>query len=174
MITIANRGPLVAATNYWATAMAARGLFYLTFNAGAARLLVPGNSEVVIRELRKRVQHVVVSFGPWFAAGNAMSVEWLAEDGSEEPFSLQLGPGSFDRFIPLQPGEVVGLTATIWVGRGGQPELVAEQRAFVRVVDCLPCLQALPPDYLIHLSAATRDASEPERGSAPRGNSPLP
>ena len=77
MITIANRGPLVAATNYWATAMAARGLFYLTFNAGAARLLVPGNSEVVIRELRKRVQHVVVSFGPWFAAGNAMSVAGL-------------------------------------------------------------------------------------------------
>lgn len=41
MITVQNDGPDIASTNYWESAHAARGLCYLSGNAGALRLLAP-------------------------------------------------------------------------------------------------------------------------------------
>jgi len=41
MITIANDGPDIASTNYWATDHARAGIVYLSGNAGAWRLLMP-------------------------------------------------------------------------------------------------------------------------------------
>src|ERR1700744_5802447 len=41
MITIANDGQNLITTNYWDSEYAKMGLIYLTWNAGAARLLLP-------------------------------------------------------------------------------------------------------------------------------------
>jgi hypothetical protein len=41
ILAIPNHGPLIVASNYWQSGIAARGLLYLSVNGGAFRLLVP-------------------------------------------------------------------------------------------------------------------------------------
>ena len=48
MIMIGNDGPLIARTNYFETELAKNGYFYLSWNAGAARLLVPESQNAFI------------------------------------------------------------------------------------------------------------------------------
>jgi hypothetical protein len=42
-ILIENNGQLIVGTNYWQTPHAKRGLVYLSYNAAAARLLIPAD-----------------------------------------------------------------------------------------------------------------------------------
>lgn len=68
MLTIGNRGQAILATNYWGSDHAARGLFFLSWNAGAGRLLVPDSQKHALREMRG-AREVLVSRGPWTDQG---------------------------------------------------------------------------------------------------------
>jgi hypothetical protein len=47
-----NHDPLIVASNYWDSDLAAAGLLFLSVNAGCFRLLVPQNQRAVISDMR--------------------------------------------------------------------------------------------------------------------------
>ncbi len=52
MFFIENEGQAVARTDYWQSVQAQAGYVYLSWNAGAARLLVPDAAKHLLREMR--------------------------------------------------------------------------------------------------------------------------
>lgn len=140
MLTIENHGPLIMRTNYWETELAAGGKLFLSTNAGAFRLLVPPAHESLISEVRTSTE-VIVSRGPWPAGGQADAVEILFEDGSDEPYSIQLDLRSCDR-VPVDEDQGRELIFTCWTRpRRGRPHKAYERPAWYRRVRRLPCLQ---------------------------------
>src|SRR3989442_12081013 len=83
----------IPSTNYWQTARARAGKFYLSTNAGAFRLLVPPQHLGAVREMRS-ARDVVVSRGPMTLEGVALpdALEILFDDGSDDPWALNLSP----------------------------------------------------------------------------------
>lgn len=70
MLKIENRGQVIASTDYWNSEHAVAGYCYLSWNAGAARLLVPALREQWLKEM-SGAKYVVVSRGPWHEHGGA-------------------------------------------------------------------------------------------------------
>lgn len=95
-ITIENQGPIIRATNYWQTPQAKAGGLYLSWNAGAARLLAPGLTETDFADMRS-AREVVVTRGPW---RDVDAYELLFEDDSDAPYSVCLGVHQSDRLLP--------------------------------------------------------------------------
>jgi len=117
MITINNRGQAIISTNYWDTDHARSGYFYLSWNAGAARLLVPDSQKPVLREMRG-AKEVIVSRGPWPEKDVLEAIEMLWEDGSDEPFHINLIAERCDRLLPET--DQGGNFAVIAYTRGGE------------------------------------------------------
>ena len=71
----------------------------------------------------------------------AHCVEWLVEDGSDEPWSCHLSPGQIDR----APGpDDVGKPwiATVWDEKKGRPHKCLERVAYFQIVPTLPVAAA--------------------------------
>lgn len=134
-IKTANNGQLLVSTNYWETQQAKAGLCYLTWNAGAARLLVPTPSKAIIKET-EGARMVVVSRGSWPEQGNQEGLELLWEDDSNNPFCLLLSLAQTDRLFK-QSDSKTPFVVTIWTEEGMQ----AEWEARSRVVSQIPCAQ---------------------------------
>lgn len=133
MIVINNAGQAIASTNYWQTEHAMAGLFYLSWNAGAGRLLVPDLMRGELREMRS-ARLVIVSSGPWTDQGGRPAMELLWEDGSDNPYCLHLVREQTDRTIPeADQGKMV---IAAWTRHGK----AAEWPAKYRKVSALPCL----------------------------------
>lgn len=98
-IEIQNDGPEIVSTNYWASEHAARGLFYMSINAGVFRLLVPDAQVQEIGECTT-AREVIISRGPWPQAGKSDALEILFEDDSESPYVIHLTSEQVDR-MPL-------------------------------------------------------------------------
>ena len=99
MLEIENDGQAILSTNYWTSDYAARGLSYLSWNAGAARLLVPAIRRTWLKEMQG-AESVIVSIGPWSAARGKEAIELLFEDRSDSPFALHLSQEQTDRMPP--------------------------------------------------------------------------
>ncbi|MBN9032568.1 MAG: hypothetical protein BGO05_24615 [Rhizobiales bacterium 63-7] len=99
MLEIENDGQAILSTNYWTSDYAARGLAYLSWNAGAARLLVPAIKRTWLKEMQG-AESVIVSIGPWSAARGKDGIELLFEDHSNSPFALHLSQEQTDRVLP--------------------------------------------------------------------------
>lgn len=67
MFFIENEGQAVAGTDYWQSVQAQAGYVYLSWNAGAARLLVPDAAKHLLREMRG-AEYVIISKGTLLAA----------------------------------------------------------------------------------------------------------
>lgn len=136
MIEIHNSGPFITWTNYWDTPHAARGHFYLSWNGGAARLLVPDVCLPMLADMRTG-REVIISRGPWPEGRKPDAFELLFEDGSNSPFAIHLGAEQTDRSLPT-------------TDQGGGFEFVAYARtgrvhrwpARYREVARIPCLEA--------------------------------
>jgi hypothetical protein len=135
-IHIGNRGQAIAGTNYWDSRAADNGIFYLSWNAGAGRLLVPDSQKRYVSEM-KSAKHVVVSRGPMPQHGGAIGLELLFEDYSDQPFVLTIPEDACDRQRPKKD-QATDFYITVWT-RGGQ-KLRLPCR--YREVDALPCLEA--------------------------------
>lgn len=133
-ITIKNNGQVIESTNYWDLEQAQRGYVFLSWNAGAGRLLVPDSQAAIIREM-KTGKYVIVSRGPWMDQGGRDAVELLFEDGSDSPFALHLVSEQCDRMIPATD-EGGGIFISVWTRAGEQLRLPARYRR----VDEIPCL----------------------------------
>lgn len=116
MLEIRNRGQLIASTNYWDSEHADRGFLFLSWNSGAARLLVPDAAKSLLREMRW-ASEVIVSRGPWTDQGGRDALELLWEDGSDAPFAVHLVAEQTDRLIPEEQ-QGGGFVVAVWT-RGG-------------------------------------------------------
>lgn len=95
LLTITNNGPALVETNYWQSEFALKGLLYLSFNAGAARLLVPGQLEQQYFHEIKTAKKVVIRHGKSAVGFPLWEIEF--DDGSDSPFVVHLSDGQADR-----------------------------------------------------------------------------
>lgn len=135
MLKIINAGPELASTNYWDSEYADAGLFYLSWNAGAGRLLVPDSRLAELQEMQT-AQVVIVSRGPWPERKKAEGIELLFEDNSDSPYCLHLSIEQTDRLLPdLNQGGGFEIVAWTRTGRA------ASWPGKYRKVPKIPCLE---------------------------------
>lgn len=132
LITISNNGPELLETNYWDLDHAKKGFLYLSWNAGAARLLVPDSMISQIDEMRTG-KYVIVSRGK-FQGREAL--ELLFEDNSDSPYCVHLVTEQTDRLLP-DTDQGSGFIVSVWTRSGKQLQLPGKYR----VVDTLPHMQ---------------------------------
>ncbi len=130
LIAIENNGPLIASTNYWTSDHAQRGLFFLSWNAGAARLLVP---EACLGDLSEMQTDKTVVITRGNLDGHD-ALEILFDDGTDSPFALNISTKQCDRLVPETP------EAFVFIAWGETGEL-ARWTAHYRVRKALPCLE---------------------------------
>lgn len=132
VLSVANDGQALASTNYWDGKPAAQGLCFLTWNAGAARLLVPDDQVAWLADMRT-AKYVILSSGPWPEQGGREGLELLFEDHSDSPFVLHLSAEQTDRALSGK----VEFPLTVWTRAGLQLSLSGRYRRVARI----PCLQ---------------------------------
>ena len=134
-IIFSNAGQAIKATNYWQSEHARSGLVYLSWNAGAGRLLVPMTQLAMLAEM-ETAKYVIVSRGPASVGVKTAEIELLFEDDSETPFSIQMSLAQCDRIIPAS-NEGGGFDITVWTETGEQMRFPGKYR----IVKKLPCLK---------------------------------
>ena len=132
MIEIENNKQQIVRTNYWDSEHAGLGYFYLSWNAGAARLLVPDNQKPALSEM-KTAKIVIISRGQWRGRD---ALELLFEDNTDTPYVINVVAEQTDRMIPdIDQGG--GFVVTAWTRQGKELSLTGKYR---RVKE-LPCMQ---------------------------------
>lgn len=135
MIEIINKGQRVIETNYWDSDYAQRGFYFLSWNAGAARLLVPDSEKKALHDMRS-ADYVVISRGPWTERGGRDAIELLFEDGSDAPFVIHLGAEQCDRLIS-DDEQGGGFAVAAWTRSGQKHRWPGKYRT----VPAIPCLE---------------------------------
>jgi len=138
VLFIRNNGPLIAATNYWETELAAAGKMYLSTNDKAFRLLLPTTWEKDLPELATG-KRVIVSRP---RNPGKFEIELLFEDDSPSPYVIHLSAGQIER-VPLPEDDGRGdLECTVWTQpRRGVPHEALRRPAAYRLVPRLPWLK---------------------------------
>jgi len=126
MIVIENDGLALVTTNYWETELARQGFCFLSWNAGAGRLLVPDALAHYIREMRTG-KYVIVSRGPWKAHGGRDGLELLFEDESDAPFCVHIEARMTDRLLPSSD-QGGGFEIVVYTRSGEQMRLPGKYR----------------------------------------------
>ncbi len=134
MLLIGNKGQAISSTNYWDSEPAKSGFCFLSWNANAARLLVPDFLESSILEMRS-AKYVIVSRGPWPEQAGREALELLFEDDSDSPYCVTLGAENTDRLLPKKD-QGGGFVFTVWTRSGEMLRLPGKYR----VVKTIPCL----------------------------------
>lgn len=131
-IVTRNRGALICSTNYFGSAHARAGLFFLSWHAGTARLLIPASRFCALRDMLNAT-YVAVTRGRY--EGVADCLEVMFDDGSATPYAVYLLPHQYDRMIPGDDNGAIDVRlyprVGEWISRSG----------FYRVVERLPCLE---------------------------------
>ena len=83
--------------NIFDSNLAREGFAYLSFNASAARLLLPDSLLYAVEDM-STAKYVVMSCGKW-KGQDADGVELMFEDGNDAPFSLLLCLSQMDRSL---------------------------------------------------------------------------
>ncbi len=138
-LQIKNQGQEIIATNFWETEHALRGVFYLSINAGAFRLLVPEVNGSTIAEFRT-AKDVIISRGPWKAEGGRDALEILFDDGTDDPFAIHLDVRQVDR-MPASTDAGRKVLFTAWTKGRDKPVRVYTHDCYYRIVPELPWLK---------------------------------
>ncbi|GAB1149852.1 hypothetical protein [Shewanella algae] len=132
MISIINNGQAVASTDFWDCDHAKKGFFFLSWNAGAARLLIPDAQTAAISDMTA-AREVIISRG---RLADLDALELLFEDDSDSPYAINLLASMADRVIP-SADQGGGFVVTLWTRTGQKGSIVGRYRE----VGELPCLQ---------------------------------
>lgn len=137
-LVIGNKGQAIASTNYYDTEPASRGMYYLSWNAGTGRLLVPDSQKATVREMRSAT-YVIVSSGPWEERGGVPAFELVFEDHSDTPFVITIALTDSDRLLAVtdQGG---GFYIAVWTRGGLKLRLPGRYRQVAQ----LPCMEEWP------------------------------
>lgn len=139
IITITNRGPDIAATDYWDCPANEWGILHLSVNAGAFRLLIPRGLECLLNEIAT-AKRVVITRGPWRELPNLDAVELLFDDESDSPFVVHLGA---DQCATLPPASEHGKTCVFsaWTApRRNGPRKALERPAVFHAAERVPTI----------------------------------
>lgn len=136
MLTVNNSGQDIAATNYWDSEQARAGYVFVSWNAGACRVLLPDSQKAMLTEMRT-AQYVVISRGPWPEQRKKDALELMFEDHTDSPFCLHVAAEQCDRLI-LESDQGGGTVVAVWTRDGMQLQLPARYR----IVGSLPCMDA--------------------------------
>lgn len=133
-----NDGPILSRTNYFDSEYAKEGNFYLSWNAGTARLLVPDSMKSHLHEM-KNTKYVIITRGNWTEVGKKNAIELLFEDHSDEPYCIFLSPEQSDRLIPKSDqGSSDNFFISVYVRMGEKFRFPAKYR----IVEEIPYLKA--------------------------------
>lgn len=135
MFTIINDGQKVESTNYFDSEHAKHGLYFLSWNAGCARVLLPDSMIPHLTDMRT-ANLVIVTRGPWIQKGVNDALELLFEDGSNSPYCLHMTMEQTDRTLP-ESDQGGGFVVAVWTRHGEQLRLPAKYRT----ASALPCLK---------------------------------
>jgi len=135
VFTISNHHQEIVETNYWGTERARNGVFYLSWNAGAARLLVPSAQTPSIAEMRS-AKYVVISQGKDRQNGWRDVLELMFEDHTDTPFCIVIGGNQTDRLLPAAD-QRADLIFTVWTEKGEQLSIPGKYRQ----VKGIPCMK---------------------------------
>ena len=133
MFFIENEGQAVAGTDYWQSVQAQAGYVYLSWNAGAARLLVPDAAKHLLREMRG-AEYVIISKG---ALHGRDALELVFEDGSDAPFVIHMLSEQCDRLLP-ENNQGGGFVVTVWTRGGNQLRYPGKYRVVENLPDVSP------------------------------------
>jgi hypothetical protein len=140
LLAIRNHGPLIRATNYWDLPPRPGEALFVSVNAGAFRVLLRPDSEVLLDSMWT-AQECIVSRGPWPAAGRPDAFEVLFDDATDSPFALHLQRESFDR-IPADDDAAQEWILSVWTRpRRGKPHKALERPCWYRRVPMIPYLK---------------------------------
>lgn len=129
MFFIKNEGQALKETDYWQSENARAGYVYLSWNAGAARLLVPDSVKHLLKEMRG-AKYVIISKG---RLNGRDALEVLFEDGSDAPFVVHMVSEQTDRLLP-EDNQGGGFVVTVWTQGGCRYRYPGK----FRIVDTLP------------------------------------
>jgi len=136
MIEITNDGPSIVSTNYFDTEHAEKGFFYLTWNAGVGRILVPDVQLSALNEM-ETADFVIVSRGSWADQNDREALELLWEDSSKSPYVITLVTEQCDRLLP-DTDQGGGFKIAAWTRSG----IANEWPGKYREVENLPFLKS--------------------------------
>ena len=131
MLIIKNDGKDIKSANYWESAYAKNGFFYMSGNDNALRLLVPP-SKMEIATVN--ASEAIISRGPW-PPNNGDAIEVMLEDGTDAPYCVHFGKEQCD-LLP-EPGQE-GLVFSLW---GPGPKKLVELPCRYRHAPILPWLK---------------------------------
>jgi hypothetical protein len=134
-----NDGPLIASTNFWDSHRAKDGLLFLTYNAYAARLLVPDSQLQLLAEMRTG-KYVIISAGPRAGKSGRDGVELMFEDDTDSPFALTLDEVQLAGFFPDSANEWK-FVVTVWTRAGLQMKFAGRYRSVPRIPFLLPWVE---------------------------------
>lgn len=135
LIAIENNGPLVTATNYFASEHARLGLIYVSVNAGAFRLLIPSNTTPIESA---GAEYVIVTRGKWPAKGWRECLEFVWEDNTDSPFFQIVETQMADR-LPLADDD--GRTDLRCIGYAPDLSILFDLPARYRITPRVPYLK---------------------------------
>ncbi|MFZ3621825.1 hypothetical protein ACOYA6_21565 [Leclercia barmai] len=133
MISVVNEGQAIKHTDYWQSEQARVGYLFLSWNAGAARLLVPDASEALLKEVRGS-QYVIISKGE--PEGRA-ALELLFEDGSDTPFVVHILLEQSDR-LQTEAEQGGDFVVRVWTRGGSQLQYPGKYRVVGTLPDFSP------------------------------------
>lgn len=99
MIRIENKGGEIKKTNYFDLPQAERGLFYLSWNSGVGRLLVPDIQQQYLGEIGTGKKVVIIQYR------NDIAV--VFDDHSESPFFITIRTVQTDRIIAVPAKDIM-------------------------------------------------------------------
>ena len=133
ILSIKNDRANIVEMNYWDTDHARNGYLFLSWNARAARLLMPDALKGELKAMRG-AREVIISRGPMH---DQDAYELMFEDGSDNPYAMHVGLSRSDRVLPAsEHGR--SFIFTVWTREGEQLRLPARYR----IVATLPCLDS--------------------------------
>ena len=144
IITCANDDERLVESNYWDSEPARRGLFYVSINAGAFRLLVPQSEEHLVCEIRTG-RHAVITSG-FHRLELRNMYEIMFEDDTDTPFALWLCHGQFERVFSIADAAGEDRHMIIYTRYCVE---VARMPVFFRKTETLPCLKPWPHGQII-------------------------
>ena len=133
MIKIINDGQTIVESNYWTSELAEQGYYFLSLNAGAARLLLPPAMESAVPDMLKKTRHVVISKGFY---NGLIILEIMFEDGTDSPYVLHMDTKGVDHMFSDNDKEFV----FVFFFQAGW---VADLPGYYRVVAKIPYLKSL-------------------------------
>lgn len=101
LVYVENDGPVITKTNFWETDLNKRGLFILSANAGAYRLLVPDDHFHMYPEMLT-AKEVVITRGVDRLQRKEL-LEIMFDDHSQNPFVLAIAPEQADFCLEPKP-----------------------------------------------------------------------